>query len=214
MTRKRPATAVRDDERRARRTTAKAERERERRRVEVRHMARAVATAVAAIALVAVIGTLLVRSASGGVSFAGELRSGGSLDRLTLPALEGGGTIDYSSYSDKPLVINFFASWCPNCIAEMPDFERVHANADGRVAFLGISQSDSPGASIDLAAQTGIAYDTGIDQHGAFFNALGATGMPTTIFVLPGGEIAQVWTGALDEASLTQLINEYLGVTV
>jgi len=214
MTRKRAATTERDDERRARRATAKAERERERRRVQVRRKARAVATAVAAVALVAVIGSLLFRNASGGVSFAGDLRTGGSLDRLELPALEGGGTIDYASYSDRPLVINFFASWCPNCVAEMPAFERVHDDADGRVAFLGISQSDAPGASIDLAEQTGITYDTGIDQHGAFFNALGATGMPTTIFVLPGGRIARVWTGALDEASLTQLIDEYLGVTV
>ena len=214
MTRARGATSEQNADKRARRTAAKAERVRQRRRADLRRRVRSVGAAVAAVAVVAVLGTFLVRNASGGVSFSGDLRTGGSLDDLSLPALEGGGTIEYAAYSDKPLVINFFASWCPNCVAEMPAFERVHAQAEGRVAFLGISQSDPKGASIDLAEQTGITYDTGIDAHGAFFNALGATGMPTTIFVLPGGEIAQVWTGALDEASLAQLIDDYLGVTV
>jgi thiol-disulfide isomerase/thioredoxin len=210
----RKAFTDRELERRARRAAAREERDRRRRRAVARRKIRTAAISIAAIALVGVIGFSFSRQASGGVSFAGDLRAGGRIERLVMPALEGGGNRDYSAYAARPLVINFFASWCPNCIAEMPDFERVHQAAGGEVAFLGVSQSDAPQASIDLAAETGITYDTAIDRQGAFFNALGATGMPTTVFVRPGGEIAQVWVGALDEASLTQLIDEYLGVTV
>jgi thiol-disulfide isomerase/thioredoxin len=209
---RRGASVERHEVRRARRATAKAEREQ--RRAALRRRVRGAGLAIGAVAIVALLGTFLVRDAARGVSFAGDLRTGGSIERLSLPALEGGGTIDYAAYAGQPLVINFFASWCPNCIAEMPAFEQVHQDAAGRVAFLGISQSDPASASIELAEQTGITYDTAIDQRGAFFNALGAIGMPTTVFVRPGGEIAQVWTGALDEASLTELIDEYLGVTV
>jgi len=180
----------------------------------MRRWARGAGLALGAVAVIGILGTFLIRDAAKGVSFEGDLRTGGSIERLSLPALEGDDTIEYAAYADRPLVINFFASWCPNWLAEMPAFEQVHLDADGRVAFLGISQSDPAGASIELAAQTGITYDTGIDQQGAFFNALGAVGMPTTVFVRPGGEIAQVWTGALDEAALAQLIDEYLGVTV
>ena len=180
----------------------------------MRRWARGAGLALGAVAVIGILGTFLIRDAAKGVSFEGDLRTGGSIERLSLPALEGDDTIEYAAYADRPVVINFFASWCPNWLAEMPAFEQVHLDADGRVAFLGISQSDPAGASIELAAQTGITYDTGIDQQGAFFNALGAVGMPTTVFVRPGGEIAQVWTGALDEAALAQLIDEYLGVTV
>jgi hypothetical protein len=74
-----------------------------------------------------------------------------------------------------------------------------------------VSQSDARDASVQLAHQTGITYDTAIDQDGRFFNALGAQGMPTTVFVRPGGEIADVWVGALDEASLTRLVEEHFG---
>ncbi len=165
----------------------------------------------AVIAVVVVVS--LTRPASGGVEFSGDLRAGGSLEALSLPRLEGEGSIEYARLADRPLVINFFASWCPSCIAEMPDFERVHRSLGDQVEFLGISQSDPPGASIDLVHETGITYDAGIDRNGVFFNALGVTGMPTTLFVRPGGEIAEVWQGALDEPTLQQMIGQYLGVT-
>lgn len=147
-----------------------------------------------------------------GVAFAGDLRKGGTLEELRLPELEGDGIIEYDSYSDRPLVINFFASWCPFCIAEMPDFERVHQLLGDRVAFLGVSQSDPRNASIDLVRQTGITYDTAIDERGDFFRAVGGQGMPTTIFVRPGGEIAEIWVGPLDADALQQLVAEHFGI--
>ncbi len=144
--------------------------------------------------------------------FEGDLRVGGTIDELRLPQLEAAGVVEYANYSDRPLVINFFASWCPNCIGEMPEFERAHRLLGDRVAFLGVSQSDSRSASIDLAHETGITYDTAIDPRGEFFFAVGAVGMPTTIFVRPGGEIAEVWVGALDEDALLELVSKHLGV--
>ncbi|MEX2440428.1 MAG: TlpA disulfide reductase family protein [Actinomycetota bacterium] len=164
------------------------------------------------LVVVAAVG-LLTGTGSEGVAFSGDLRAGGSVETLTLPRLDGEGSIDYVALAERPLVINFFASWCPNCIAEMPDFERVHRSLGDRIGFLGISQSDHREASIDLVRETGITYEAGIDRNGAFFNALGVTGMPTTVFVRPGGEIAEVWQGALDEASLLELIGEHLGIT-
>jgi thiol-disulfide isomerase/thioredoxin len=174
---------------------------------------RSIGIGVAAVVAVVAIGAFLVRDGAGGVAYAGDIRAGGTLERLELPELEGDGTVDYSTMSDKPLVINFFASWCPNCVGEMPDFEQVHQKLGDQVAFLGISQSDSAGASIDLARQTGITYPTAIDSNGVFFNAAGGVGMPTTILVRPGGEIAEIWVGGLDAASLEQLIAQDLDVT-
>ena len=204
--------SARDPQRRERRVAARAERERQRRRAELRRRTRVAAAVVGAIAVVAALGAFLVRDASSGVAFAGDLRTGGSLESLSLPALDGGGTVDYAAYADGPLVINFFASWCPNCIAEMPDFESVHQRLGDQVTFLGVSQSDAADASIELAHQTGITYPTARDPNGSLFNAFGATGMPTTVFIAPGGQIVDVWTGALDDASLSELISQNLGV--
>jgi thiol-disulfide isomerase/thioredoxin len=109
-------------------------------------------------------------------------------------------------------VINFFASWCPSCIAEMPEFERVHALLGDRVAFLGLSQSDARGSSTALARETGITFVTAIDERGEFFRAIGGLGMPTTVFIRPGGEIAEVWVGALNAEALRSLVADHLGI--
>jgi cytochrome c biogenesis protein CcmG, thiol:disulfide interchange protein DsbE len=166
------------------------------------------------LAAAIVAGIWLVRDTrpSSEVAFAGDLREGGTLEDLRLPELEGDGVVEYATYADRPLVINFFASWCPNCITEMPEFERVHALLGDRVAFLGVSQSDARSASIDLARETGISYDTAIDERGEFFLAAGGLGMPTTILIRPGGEIAEVWVGPLNAEALLDLLADRLDV--
>lgn len=169
-------------------------------------------TAVVATAAVGLAVALARDLAPSGVAFGGDLRVGGTIEELRLPRLEGSGVVDYASYSDRPLVINFFASWCPSCIAEMPDFERVHRTLGGDVTILGVSQNDPRSASIDLANRTGITYLTAIDEKGEFFRAVGGIGMPTTVFVRPGGEIAEVWVGALDAGALQDLVAEHFGV--
>jgi thiol-disulfide isomerase/thioredoxin len=175
--------------------------------------ARVGAIGLVVIAAAVAVGFGIVRDLQpSGVAFAGDLRSGGTLEELRLPRLGGDGAVEYADYADRPLVINFFASWCPNCIAEMPEFERVHALLGDRVAFLGVSQSDARRASIVLARQTGITYETAIDERGELFRAVGGQGMPTTIFVRPGGEIAEVWVGALDAGALRELVAEHFGV--
>jgi hypothetical protein len=46
-----------------------------------------------------------------------------------------------------------------------------------------------------------------------FFRAVGGRGMPTTIFVLPGGGIAEIWVGALDADALQQLVADLFGIS-
>jgi thiol-disulfide isomerase/thioredoxin len=201
------------DAKRERRAAAKADRERQARRARVVTGARAGGLALVLAAAAAALAFGIVRDVQpSGVAFAGDLRKGGTLEELRLPQLEGDGAVEYTAYADRPLVINFFASWCPSCIAEMPEFERVHGLLGDRVAFLGVSQSDARGASIDLARETDITYDTAIDERGEFFRAFGGQGMPTTILVRPGGEIAEVWVGALNADALQQLVADHFGI--
>jgi hypothetical protein len=82
------------------------------------------------------------------------------------------------------------------------------------VTFVGVSQSDSRSASIDLVHQTGVTYQTAIDAQGSFYHAVGTTGMPTTLFIRPGGRVAYVQVGPLDRARLESYIARYLRVRV
>jgi peroxiredoxin len=204
---------MRAKEKKERRMLAREERQRMLRRQSRTRSLRRVGGIAAAVAVAAGLVFAVVRGGSAGVAFAGDIRTGGTLQSLRLPALEGAGTVSYDQFRSKPLVLNFFASWCPNCIGEMPGFQAVHEQLGSKVAFLGVSQSDSKSGSIDLARQTGVRYPLAIDANGNFFRATGSTGMPTTLFIAPGGRIAYIQVGAFDAASLQRAVQQYLGVS-
>jgi cytochrome c biogenesis protein CcmG, thiol:disulfide interchange protein DsbE len=131
--------------------------------------------------------------------------------RVELPGLRGG-RLRLADLRGRPVVVNFWASWCPPCVAEMPDFERVHRRLAGRVAFLGVNQRDQPQAAERLASSTGVTYPLAMDPAGRSFDAFGGLGMPTTVFIRGGGTVAEVFAGQLDERLLGERIRTVLGV--
>jgi cytochrome c biogenesis protein CcmG, thiol:disulfide interchange protein DsbE len=108
-----------------------------------------------------------------------------------------GSTASMADYEGRPVVVNFWASWCPPCVAEMPDLETVHQEFADEVAFLGINTQDTPDAATDLAERTGVTYDLAHDPDGQLFQAFGGFGMPTTLFVSADGLITERHTGIL-----------------
>lgn len=121
-----------------------------------------------------------------------------------------GEQITFSEFSDKPVVLNFFASWCATCIAELPDFETVSNQLDGEVEFLGLATNDRLDASIELLEATGVTFDVGQDPTGEIFNIFQGLGMPTTVFINADGTVADVHTGVLNVESLIEAVNENL----
>ena len=121
-----------------------------------------------------------------------------------------GEEIVFSEFSDQPVVLNFFASWCASCIAELPDFESVSNQLGADVEFLGLATNDRLEASEELLAATGVTFDVGQDPTGEIFNIFQGLGMPTTVFINADGTIADVHTGVLNVESLTETINEEL----
>ena len=142
---------------------------------------------------------------------ADEVPSGDPLDiELTDP--DGGTTTIREQLGDSPMVVNFFASWCPPCIKEMPDFEAVAGDLDGRVDFLGLAVTDRPEDAERIVDETGITYPWARDGRGDVAGAVGVVQMPTTVFVTPDGTVTEVHAGALDRDALRRLVEEHLGV--
>ncbi len=134
----------------------------------------------------------------------------GGVAAITLTDFDGK-RFSLAEYRGKPLVVNFWASWCPSCAAEMPDFERVHQAVAGEVAFLGINQTDSRDAAKDLARDTGVTYRLAADPRGEAFQAFGAPGMPTTVFIDASGDVAEVVVGQLTRDALMDRIRRNFG---
>lgn len=122
--------------------------------------------------------------------------------------------LSLSEYAGTPVILNFWASWCPFCIAEMPDFERVDKDAGERVAFIGVNLQDDPTAAARLAEETGITYRLTRDPHGVVYQAFGGIGMPTTVFIDAEGLVREVITGQMSEAQLRSKIAEHFSIDV
>jgi len=114
---------------------------------------------------------------------------------------------------DGPTVVNFFASWCAPCIAEMPDFEQVSRQLEGTVDFVGVAVNDRTADARRIVDQTGVTYPWARDARGDVSNAARITQMPATMFVDAAGQVVSVHSGALDAARLLELIESELGVT-
>lgn len=158
---------------------------------------------MSALALVGSFGLRSTREdAPGGTGGTGRIGS-----EIQLTDFEGE-RFSLADYSGTPVVLNFWASWCPPCAAEMPTFERVHEDLEDDVTFIGVNQRDQRAAAEDLVHRTGVTYRLVEDPNGRLFDALGGVGMPTTVFIDAHGKFVRIVAGQLSEDQLRVHISE------
>jgi len=116
----------------------------------------------------------------------------------------------------KPLVVNFWATWCPYCVEELPDFQKIYAEYGERVSFAFVDVADGQRERAEDAAAWLVAqgyddlpayYDTSLEAVSAF----GVTSYPTTVVVSGEGEILTVSPGKIDPALLRQALDSLVG---
>jgi cytochrome c biogenesis protein CcmG, thiol:disulfide interchange protein DsbE len=112
----------------------------------------------------------------------------------------------------RPLVLNVWASWCVPCRKEMPAFQAVYLQAQGRVGFLGVDYLDEEGAARRLVADTGVTYRLAADPKGTQVTKFGVSALPTTLFFSADGVLRGRRFGELDAKGLRAAIRRYLGL--
>ena len=125
-----------------------------------------------------------------------EDRTGVAAPDDSFPLLDGG-LASLADLRGTPVVVNFFASWCEPCKAELPDFAAVHAEVGGEVSFLGVNVRDREDDARALLAATGVDYPIARDPSGALQEAFGVVNMPSTFFLDREGRIVASHPGVL-----------------
>jgi thiol-disulfide isomerase/thioredoxin len=137
-----------------------------------------------AVGLVIIAGVVLWAVASrlggdeGGTSGGG---GGGSSELVFSGTTLDGQSFDLETYRGKPVVVNFWASWCGYCEAEMPDLIAFAASHPEAVV-VGVDVNDDAEAAKEAAAKWGLTFPSVADPDGQIFGRFGTEGLPTTVF--------------------------------
>lgn len=122
-----------------------------------------------------------------------------------------GTTISLEGLKGKPIVINFWASWCPPCRIEAPLLERTwRAYKNRDVVFVGVDVQDREEDALNYIREFDITYPNGPDPTGEISIDYGVSGLPVTFFVSKKGEIVRRWVGAIERSVLISSIEEIM----
>ena len=136
-------------------------------------------------------------------------RTGRPAPAFSLPSLSNPArTLALATFRGKPLVINFWASWCVPCQTEMPLLEQAYRAEHGRVQFLGIDANDTSGPARAFLAQVHVTYPTVADNKGDVAIRYGLFGLPTTVFVSASGKVVGRSIGQLHADTLRAALEE------
>ena len=119
-----------------------------------------------------------------------------------------GNPVKLSDFKGMPVVLNFWASWCGPCKAEMPDFDKVCKSLEGKVQFLMVNITDGTNETVESAsgfiADAGysfpVFYDTDLDAAITY----GIQSIPTTFFIDEGGQLVAFYAGSMSQTMLNQ----------
>jgi thiol-disulfide isomerase/thioredoxin len=102
-----------------------------------------------------------------------------------------------SDYKGKPLIVNFWATWCPPCRAEMPSMERAWQKLEPEgIAMIGINVGEDFDQVFGFTADVEVSFPLLLDRDGQVTNAWPIQGLPTTYILNPDGEMVYRMIGA------------------
>ena len=114
--------------------------------------------------------------------------------------------VSLSDLFGKPIVLNFWASWCPPCRGEMLEFNLVYEDIGQDVRFMMIDLTDGQRETVALASEyvqkQGFSFPVYFDVNGDAAVTYGITSIPTTVFIDKDGYIVTGAMGAIDEELL------------
>jgi len=121
-----------------------------------------------------------------------------SLGELGHPSTQ----ISLSGYAGRPVIVNFFASWCGPCKQETPLLARFYRSHHGQVAVVGIDDNDRSSKALAFLQEHGADYPVGVDPQASVATLYGVGELPQTFFLNAKHQIVHHVFGALTAREL------------
>lgn len=128
-----------------------------------------------------------------------------------LETLEGDKIISLEDFKEKPIVVNFWATWCGPCKQEMPFLEKTWKEyQDKGVVFIGIDVMDDRENAQEFIEKLGISYTNLYDPSGKISNSYGVVALPATFFIDKNGDISVKHYGSFLGKAAEESFKSYL----
>ncbi|MDH3730792.1 MAG: TlpA family protein disulfide reductase [Acidimicrobiia bacterium] len=138
--------------------------------------------------------------------------NGGTIDAADIDALPEATASDIEALladSERPVVMNVWASWCIPCRSEAPLLAQAHTSFGDDIRFVGIDVRDSQSNAREFLAEFDLdIFEHYFDSTGVIPGAFGGRGVPLTFFFRQGGELSYLHFGVIDERTLAVHLDE------
>ncbi|MFN8465983.1 MAG: TlpA disulfide reductase family protein [Caldilineaceae bacterium] len=124
---------------------------------------------------------------------------------FTLQALDGT-TFRLSEQRGKPVVLNFWATWCGPCQNELPAIQKAAEHFGDDVVFVGVDQGEKSEVVQSFADKLGLTFTIPMDTDGTIGYNYGVQGLPTTFFIDRNGVVQSLWMGEMNSVTLAENI--------
>ncbi|MGH2544730.1 MAG: peroxiredoxin family protein [Ardenticatenaceae bacterium] len=142
-----------------------------------------------------------------------SLEAGEPAPDFTLPTLDGA-SVTLSELRGQPVLINFWATWCPPCRLEMPDLQRAYETHEASsfvILAVDLAFQDSHEAVQAFVEEFGLTFPVLLDESGEVAEELyDLRGLPMSVFVDREGIVRQVQIGAMNREQIEQYVAEIL----
>ncbi len=123
-----------------------------------------------------------------------------------------GNTVHLSDFRGQPVMVNFWATWCPPCRLELPDFQQAYQDyQEEGLVILALNQ-DEPASLVEsfFYEENGFTFTPLLDEGSTISRGYGVNSFPTTVFVGPDGLVTAVHLGLL----VPEQLEAYLAQTI
>ena len=123
---------------------------------------------------------------------------------------QNGELVKLSDYTGKLVILNFWASWCGPCKAEMPDFQKAYLNYNDYIEFVMVnlttSMYETRKKAEDFIVQQGYTFPVFFDTNGSAAEAYGIRSIPTTVLINEEGCILATFSGMLTAQQIHECV--------
>jgi len=129
---------------------------------------------------------------------------------FTLDGLEG--EVALADFRGRYVLLNFWASWCPPCMAEMPELNAYHTQYQDRgFTLLAVNVQEDAATVRAFLAASGFRFPVALDLNGAVYQRYGGAGLPSSFLIGPDGGLVKAWRpGAITRAMLDRDVTPLL----